>query len=74
MELVALISIFLAIIFDPQINRRYVVTAAHCQNKRNQIVEVVLGEHDVAQDPDCPTCLPVQKFDISNRDIIVHEG
>lgn len=36
------------------INRRYVVTAAHCQTAKDPLAEVVLGEHDVSRDPDCP--------------------
>ena len=40
------------------INRRYVVTAAHCQAERAPLVSVRLGEHDFSQDPDCdePGC------------------
>ena len=58
------------------INRRYVVTAAHCNNKR--IARVVLGEHDFSKDPDClggnECAKPVQRFTISSRDVIVHEN
>jgi len=38
------------------INRRYVITAAHCQHARIprlQIAEVVLGDWDLSSDPDC---------------------
>ena len=41
------------------INRRYVVTAAHCHHRsdpQKQIKQVVLGEHKLGQDPDCPGC------------------
>lgn len=43
--------------------------------ERLQIVEVVLGEHDLSKDPDCErTCKPVQRFDINpNTDVKVHE-
>ena len=33
------------------INRRYVLTAAHCHSRVQPIVEVVLGEHDIQTDP-----------------------
>lgn len=59
------------------INRRYVITAAHCHDKRLrhlQITQVVLGEHDTSKDPDCPSCARVQKFDIGPNDVTVHEG
>jgi len=38
------------------LNRRYVITAAHCQHKtrrKKQIHEVVVGEWDLTHDPDC---------------------
>ena len=35
------------------INRRYVLTAAHCHSNDRPIIAVRLGEHDFAQDPDC---------------------
>jgi secreted trypsin-like serine protease len=40
------------------INRRYVLTAAHCHSKEAPIVEVLLGEYDMSRDPDCsgPSC------------------
>ena len=56
------------------INRKYVVTAAHCHNdnfEAQKIVEIVLGEHNVDQDPDCSNgCLPVQRF--QPQEIISH--
>ena len=46
------------------INRRYVVTAAHCQTTNDvPISEVVLGEFDVTTDPDCPSCKSVARFE-----------
>ena len=65
------------------INRRYVITAAHCQGEesKNKIREVVLGEHDLSKNPDCDgkdndgKCWkPVQRFDIGDEDVIVHEN
>jgi len=68
------------------INRRYVITAAHCQHKRIprlQIAEVVLGEWDLEHDPDCAGdeggCKPgspfkkAQRFDVTAKDVKVHE-
>ena len=60
------------------INRRYVITAAHCHhltNRRKQIAQVVLGEYDLSKNPDCDfsTCKPVQRFEISARDVTMHE-
>ena len=56
------------------INRRYVLTAAHCHDTAKEtttIVEVVLGEHDVSKDPDCPKgCKPVQRF--APEQVILH--
>ena len=46
------------------INRRYVITAAHCQDSYDEslaIREVVLNEHDVSKDPDCDVCGRVQR-------------
>ena len=67
------------------INRRYVVTAAHCHDaasKEKSIAEVVLGDHDLATNPDCIkkddkllcTNKPVQRFAVTEADITVHEG
>lgn len=64
------------------INRRYVITAAHCQgeDKRNQIAEVVLGDYDLSRNPDCngkfeTDCWkPVQRFDVASRDVKMHEN
>lgn len=55
------------------INRRYVVTAAHCKAPNFQIREVVLGETDTSKEQDCFDCPPVQRFSIRDSDIIVHE-
>ena len=56
------------------INRKYVLTAAHCHNLDNpydQIIEVVVGEHDVAVDPDCLNgCAQAQRF--KPQEIILH--
>ncbi len=39
------------------INRRYVVTAAHCHVPgKLEVASIVLGEWDVANNPDCPGC------------------
>ena len=35
------------------INRRYVVTAAHCQSEKNPIIEVLLGAHNFKTDNKC---------------------
>ena len=59
------------------INRRYVLTAAHChQNRRGKrIREVVLGEHDVDSELDCgDVCVPVQRFEIGRGDVLQHEA
>ena len=50
------------------INRRYVVTAAHCHDPIDayeSIDEVVLGEFDVSQDPDCKGCRVAQRFQVT---------
>jgi hypothetical protein len=54
--------------------RLYVVTAAHCHEaglSGFEVVEVVLGEHDVAIDPDCASCVSRQTF--SPKKIVLHE-
>ena len=51
------------------INRRYVVTAAHCHDPLDSyesIDEVVLGEFDVSKDPDCKGCRVAQRFQVTN--------
>ena len=57
------------------INRRYVLTAAHCHNEEigvgGEIVEVSLGEFDVGRDPDCKECRTVQKVGVEK--VVVHE-
>ena len=42
------------------INRRYVITAAHCINK--EIAEVVLGEWRIRSDPDCEGCARAERY------------
>ena len=58
-------------------NRRFVITAAHCQHKSNprkQIAEVVLGDYDLSKDPDCDgPCRKAQRFAITPADVLVHE-
>ena len=69
------------------INRRYVVTAAHCHDPKGpiekRIAEVVLGDYDLGTNPDCVKtkekglqCYnkPVQRFTVQESDITVHEG
>ena len=59
------------------INRRYVLTAAHCHGDEkvsDRIHEVVLGEYDVGQDPDCSGCFPAQKIRIGPNDVVRHEA
>ncbi len=59
------------------INRRYVLTAAHCHDPLDafeSIDEVVLGEFDVSRDPDCKGCLVAQRFKIHPPDVKQHEG
>ena len=66
------------------INRRYVVTAAHCHDKTKpskRISEVVLGDYDLSKNPDCLAGAPAangcwkpkQQFYIQSSDVIVHE-
>ena len=59
------------------------ITAAHCQGEepKDKITEVVLGEHDLSKNPDCSgkhyegRCWkPVQRFNIGEEDVIVHEN
>ena len=66
------------------INRRYVVTAAHCyMDKTRTFAEVVVGDHNLATNPDCDKdekgrlrCLnkPVQRFQMIQEDVTIHEG
>ena len=46
-------------------------TAAFCTI--GDVVEVVLGEHILGEDPDCSGCSPVQRFSINRNDVILHE-
>ena len=57
------------------INRRYVLTAAHCHNEEvgvvgGEIVEVSLGEFDVGRNPDCKECRAVQRVGVEQ--VVVH--
>ena len=66
------------------INRRYVVTAAHCfEDKKRTFAEVVIGDHDLATNPECDQDAngklrcenkPVQRFQMIQDDVIIHEG
>lgn len=56
------------------INRRYVITAAHCHfvGTSLEIQEVLIGEFDVGLDPDCLGCRTVARY--KPEAVIVHEG
>ena len=62
------------------INPWYVLTAAHCHNTQQKIVEVLLGESNILSDPDCPAAAfedscnnpKVQRKSVAN--IIIHHG
>jgi len=61
------------------INRRYVLTAAHCQNDGSGnagISQVIVGEWEVGRDPDCDdgSCAKAQFFSVGPRDVVIHEG
>ena len=66
------------------INRRYVVTAAHCfMDKKRTFAEVVIGDHNLASNPDCDKDArgnlrcnnkPVQRFQMIQDDVIIHEN
>jgi len=43
-------------------------------SKSLQVAEVVLGEHDLSNDPDCRGCLPIQRFEIHPNDVTPHEN
>ncbi|TRY70789.1 hypothetical protein TCAL_05924 [Tigriopus californicus] len=55
------------------INRRYVLTAAHChfEGTSLEIAEVLIGEYDVGLDPDCLGCRSVARY--KPEAVIVHE-
>jgi len=52
------------------INKYYILTAAHCMIRRNPDV-VILGEHDLTQDPD--DCNAAKRTLIEIEDITLHE-
>ena len=55
------------------INRRYILTAAHCQNNPLPIEQAVVGEHILGRDPDCEQgCALNQIFQVGQEDVIVH--
>jgi len=62
------------------INKKYVLTAAHCKiDGKVHPVEVVFGEHVIGRDPDCTRdrsfCKPpLIRRSINERDMILHEG
>jgi hypothetical protein len=66
------------------INRNYVITAAHCfdGDALERFSEVVLGDHNLATNPDCIkvngeqqcTNKPVQRFYMTGGDAKVHEN
>ena len=46
------------------------------ENTTQIFVEVVIGDYNLATNPDCPThlqCKPVQKFSMLQSDVIIHE-
>ena len=49
------------------------MSAAHCQSAQDPIVEVMLGQTNLEEDPECEGCAPVQKFRIRYSDVKVHE-
>ena len=56
-------------------SRLYVVTAAHCHDDGlpgYEVIEVVLGEHDVGEDPDCDKCVSRQTF--APKKITLHQN
>ena len=53
--------------------RRYVISAAHCQTAVDPIAEVMLGQTNLEEDPECEGCAHSQKFRIRYSDVIVHE-
>ena len=54
-------------------NRRYVISAAHCHKPRDPIVEVMLGQTNLNEDPECKGCAHAQKFRIGKDAVITHE-
>ena len=70
-----LVIIFNTCLYDEGtlINRRYILTAAHCQNNPLPIEQAVVGEHILGRDPDCEQgCAPNQVFQVGQEDVIVH--
>ena len=67
------------------INRRYVVTAAHCFEHQDKFTfaEVVVGDHDLSTNPECDAGKDgnfqcnnkrVQRFQMIQDDVIIHEN
>ena len=56
------------------INRRYVLTAAHCHSKENPVKYVVVGDHDLDKDPDCDNGCPKAQVFRPDGNIIIHEN
>ena len=56
------------------INRRYVLTAAHCHSKENPVKYVIVGDHDLDKDPDCDNGCPKAQVFRPDGNIIIHEN
>ena len=63
----------LILTLEHEIFRRYVISAAHCQSSQSPIVEVMLGQTNLDEDPECEGCAYAQKFRIRYSDVITHE-
>ena len=69
----SILKFILTLLIDHDIFRRYVISAAHCQIAADPIVEVMLGQTNLDEDPECKGCAPAQKFRIRYSDVKVHE-